>query len=1406
MLAVLWLALCVQAGSLNIKLQANLTNPPFQLQLLEAIAAQDESLYLPSLRSLYGGSDDNSDWDDEETEFDAEEGLPYSDERAYTLLAPKNRVQGDFFNLDLVNKIHTPRIQAHYAHYLGLDSAKLEKQCSKDNFGQKIENPHEAWVKYGNDIYCSDQDLFALKTSKDSEVVMGFDRVIGTNPDAPLLVFYASPTSERFGPMLDILNNFAAHGTFRFVWRYVPLGSDDLTLPGYGATLTAKSKLKVDVKAQNEKNTTRLLETIRHGDGPLLEVQEDSIPEISLKIAALVMQEEKSRRYALLKDILHNLPLYSPYLLKTKPKNLEQVRKSAVLNENKGASSEAIGMYLNGASIHNLELDLPFVIQKLEKEVRLVQEMIDYGFDTTQTKLLFSKFALLSAHKESQFKTGTTVNRFSLFKDAYVPGDKTSGGVVFFNNLETDDSYQLYSTDRMETYNGPTALQLRVGQIPPLKENVHDLIFAINFSSKQQLRVFFTISKVLLDRAIPQQIGVLPLIGNEKDALLADMFYHIMEVGESTEALALLYKYWDSKDEEAEEKLLKSVDISEENLGNEQYKETLKKYSIDVPSVIFNGVIHDMKSSNWQTAMGNQIAHDVRLLQQLIGQGEVEGKSLKSLLYAHAKSFRNTRVIPKDLSNIRYKKISPEMIESSFSFKKVVDTNDISSTFWLIGDFNSELILGQFRVLMDFIDSYKLKSVQVRVINTSDNYKLLDSLHEKYSVLTSANIKKLIEQIKDTKETRFEPNAKVIELLQRNHIQLHHPIMLLNSRYFGLNLLFAQADLELLLDFEYSQRLGIFKEITDAYPDPFHWKPTMHFKRGIFNHLDWFDLVSSTVSNSYFLEDSMLSTDVSRFDFSKLNSDNTISFSDYDLSKLVDVFLMVDPVDERSQKLISIVNSIADLSFVNVQIMVQPLASEKHFNLNVFYADTFIGLKPTFDDQGKVLENHEAIFEVPSGVDFAADVDVPSRWLTVKGPVTNNIDLEGFSLSKSEEINTSFILSKLVVEAFVKNVNDAQPIAALVLEATQGYAHAEGTAMQTLGYLQLQLDPGVWDLQLKRGSTSEQHYELLSASSNRYDANDLVLKSTPLSVLSLHGSTIQPRLRPKAATEEQSDSLRKEGAAINVFSIASGKIYERFIAAMMTSVAANTKHELKFWLVDTFMTAEFREQLPKLAKQNQFLYELVSYKWPLWLRQQKIKHREVWGYKVLFLDVLFPSDLEKVVFVDADQIARTDLIELVETDLLGAPYGFPPMCESRKETEGLRFWKQGYWQNVLKDDLKYHISALFVVDRKRFRQLLVGDRMRSHYQKLSSDPNSLANLDQDLPNNMQRLIPIHTLDQDWLWCETWCSEKSKANAKMIDLCNNPLSSESKLERARRLIPEWDSYDQEARKIIVHDEL
>ena len=92
-----------------------------------------------------------------------------------------------------------------------------------------------------------------------------------------------------------------------------------------------------------------------------------------------------------------------------------------------------------------------------------------------------------------------------------------------------------------------------------------------------------------------------------------------------------------------------------------------------------------------------------------------------------------------------------------------------------------------------------------------------------------------------------------------------------------------------------------------------------------------------------------------------------------------------------------------------------------------------------------------------------------------------------------------------------------------------------------------------------------------------------------------------------------------------------------------------------------------------------------------------------------------------------------------------------------------------------------------MVDLVRFRRMAAGDHLRAVYDQLSRDPNSLSNLDQDLPNYVQNQIPIFSLPTEWLWCASWCSDESKAKAKTIDLCNHPETKEPKLDMAKRII-------------------
>lgn len=1455
----------------EVDLEATWKSSPFQLNLLESITGYNESLFISTLSSIIGFSTEENESDEESNE-EVESSL-LSDSQMYNKVIDALNLDDtskSFIGFNLVNKVFTPRIQAHYEYYNNVVdpqySPRLNKECSTDSFGNKIlsgeSDKHRAWILYNDKLYCSSDEVFALKTNKkaiSADDILPFDRVIGSNQDSPLLVLYGDIESEIFKSMFINLYESAKIGKLRFTWRYIPTSNSNQReqLSGYGADLTLKRTdyIVIDdrdvnkVESLNERNTANnnyrldkdLLKIAKLDE--LKPISKDNTTDLGLKLTSFVLSNDYSdiSNYELLNTILQDFPKFAYYVSHLDPENIESVKENVDANVKLGMSEESNGIYINGSPINKLELDIFKLVDKVRDELKLVNELKALGFTTSQAKKLLYKFALLSAVKESQFRTGNTImggneNRFKVYNYQFTPMSRhKKGGIVFFNDLEKDDVYESFPSSRKEAYLGFAAQHLRPGQIPLLRENIHDLIFALNFSDKEQLKVFFTFSKIILDKSLPQQIGLIARGGNEKDKTLAKIFYFIVDTASLKEGLAFLYQYFDAKDEETEREILAAVNIpTTYNFDESIYQDVLDKFSINTPSVICNGVIYEL-TSTWQVLMGKQLSQDIRLIQNHIQKGNDINKSLKGFLFENAKSERNLRIIPEDASLIKYKGINQELIDNSITFKSKKKENGVSATFWLIGDINSVNILSQFIEILRIMKVERSYSVQLRIMNKSTNGDILDEIQSLFSInlLSNNNIENMISLLSDKlqKSDNYMPDKNVIQLLEDNGLPPNHPILLLNGRYFRLDKKFSFKELQQLLEYEFSQRLNLFSDIISAYPQEFP-KSFCEYYSSSHDCFDWFDLVSSYVTKSFHIDDNMFFTDVARFDFSSLNLNNILKVNkDEASSKAVDVLLIIDPIDENSQKLVSIINAIGSFPFVDIKILLQPqIEATEEVKIGRFYRGVYPPPIPQFDRKGRLEVRNKAEFEmVPSQELFTTNIDSPVRWQIVIDDSPPGVDLDNVKLSNyaNSLIYGTYVLKNILIEGFAKNVKYGMNLSGLTLDLIKDKSHTDTTVMSNLGYFQLSANPGIWEFKIKPESKSQKYYSLLSASENVFISNTDPLDRVRVAVMNLNGLVLKPRFTTNPRYEnksifEEDDNTEskdenkignfmksllkskaptKKQADINIFTIASGHLYERFLSIMTASVMAHTNKLVKFWIIENYISSHFKKLLPLLAQEYNFEYELITYKWPNWLRFQREKQRTIWGYKILFLDVLFPQDLKKVIFVDADQVARTDMKELVDIDLEGAPYGFTPMCDSRKDMEGFRFWKQGYWAHVLKDGLKYHISALYVVDLDKFRAISAGDRLRAHYQKLSSDPNSLSNLDQDLPNNMQNKIKIHSLPQEWLWCETWCSASEFNNAKTIDLCNNPLTKENKLERAKRQIPEWTTYDDQIKRLV-----
>ncbi|XP_072478199.1 UDP-glucose:glycoprotein glucosyltransferase 2 isoform X2 [Notamacropus eugenii] len=535
-----------------------------------------------------------------------------------------------------------------------------------------------------------------------------------------------------------------------------------------------------------------------------------------------------------------------------------------------------------------------------------------------------------------------------------------------------------------------------------------------------------------------------------------------------------------------------------------------------------------------------------------------------------------------------------------------------------------------------------------------------------------------------------------------------------------------------------------------------------------------------------------------------------------------DIIAIVDPLTREAQKMAQLLIVLGQMVNMKLKLFMNCRPKLSEAPLKSFYRFVLEPELTAGPNNILSLGPVAKFLEMPESPLLTLNMITPEGWLVEA--VHSSCDLDNIHLKDIEgTVRAEYELEYLLLEGQCFEETTGQPPRGLqfTLGTRKNPIMVDTIVMANLGYFQLKANPGAWILRLRQGK-SEDIYQITihEGTDSPPDVDDVIV------VLSNFRSKIlkvQVQKRPGKIDEDiltdkdeqgkgmwdsiksftgglQAETKEKKTDLLNIFSVASGHLYERFLRVMMLSVLRHTETPVKFWFLKNYLSPTFKEIIPHMAEEYGFQYELVQYKWPRWLHRQTEKQRIIWGYKILFLDVLFPLIVDKIIFVDADQIVRTDLKELRDFDLGGAPYGYTPFCDSRTEMDGYRFWKSGYWASHLVKR-KYHISALYVVDLKKFRKIAAGDRLRGQYQALSQDPNSLSNLDQDLPNNMIHQVAIKSLPPEWLWCETWCDDKSKERAKTIDLCNNPKTKEPKLKAAVRIIPEWVEYDTEIRNLL-----
>lgn len=1345
------------------------------------------------------------------------------------------------FKFALSLRTAAPRIQAHFQYYNS--TVQPTMMAAQDAVCP-------VWVHLDGQQYCSPaMERAQQPVNSDSlEEALPFDRTLGSPGSQLISTLYADITHPLFSQFHQTISQTAKEGKTAYRVRYRPSSQQidqPLHVSGYGVELVLKRTdyIVIDDRASTDKSDDVKGETDATSTGSIKPLTSTEVSKLGLHAASYVILQKDPMDTLL--QVSADFPKHASVFA---GQNIShEFLMEHKLNREKLLPAGFNVIWMNGLQVQNREVNAYSLLDALRKERQLITKMSSIGLSPTEAVDLLSHEVLAQAQIDDQ------AQRYDWRSDA-----TTNEVIIWLNNIEQDLRYARWPASLsmllQRTY---------PGQLPQVRRDIHNVIVPLDFANIKDLDLTVNTLHALIKRSFPLQIGLVPVGLGEPSKEAAKLSYHLHETyGIGTLMKFLQSVVTNKKGVAAIQSVFTSVveDLEAKSGGEKlSYAEVLQsddlKATVDAaksyawrlalttasPLVLVNGAIIP-RNDGWFDALSQRIYMDHRLLQSAVYEEQIgEASWVPEFFLQNAQTRRNALVIPENPKDIRIVNVAE--IATDFATK-------LASLPRIIGG-ESTLLSGRAHILLMLdLDNdggrelltealeFHTKHPEVEVLFLHNQKpdepfsNIAAALYQKSQEATPLSQEILLSLIRDSESSPSIPDliqeqavdywSSYGELVRHLGFNPGDNAMWLNGRLLGpITELFSAEDFETFLSYEISERIA---PVTTAIT-------ALNLEEKFQYPLDIAKITSIVAGSlvSDIPEGIYESAPLVRIDrFKQWKNESTLIHLKSDAEPIVQLTAAIDPASETAQNWLPILKTLSELDGVEVKIYLNPKEMLSELPVKRFYRNV-INSAPKFSSNGS-LEIPQAVFKaIPRDVLFNLGMAVPPAWLVA--PEESIYDLDNIKLSSvpvGQNVDALYELEHILVEGHSRDASKGSaPRGVQLLLGTEQSPHVTDTIiMANLGYFQFKANPGHWQIRLKPGRSSK-IFNIDSVGSKGYAAQSGD-EGNLVTLMSFQGATLFPRLSRKAGMEDE-DVLESTGLAdtaasylkkgqsllssfglgkasanaqadINIFSVASGHLYERMLSIMMVSVMKHTSQTVKFWFIEQFLSPSFKRQLPYLADHYGFKYEMVTYKWPHWLRGQKEKQREIWGYKILFLDVLFPLDLDKVIFVDADQIVRTDMMELNKVDLNGAPYGFTPMGDSRTEMEGFRFWKQGYWANFL-EGKPYHISALYVVDLKRFRELAAGDRLRSQYQALSADPNSLSNLDQDLPNHMQHHLPIHSLDQDWLWCETWCSDEALKTARTIDLCNNPQTKEPKLDRARRQVPEWTEYDNEIAAVL-----
>lgn len=1165
--------------------------------------------------------------------------------------------------------------------------------------------------------YDHSDDVFYLKSKElkkqaqvpDHEMIAVDDVVIGDNLEAPIVHFYGCEDDEE-GKFEEFNRNLYSEATqtgkLRFIWRSTCSKEQDAQVGPFPVELSIRegessmSQLPLDflgIPDQFDKSKCDLVNPT-----------EKQLSDLDLKVAHLIAEHYRSSEdfnstldYA--RRITNNFPLLVPQLINTN-NDSESIMKSNTNLTESGVDHKLLGLYINGQNWKVSSLNQYTLLNALDSEFYRLRQLLSglvnmYPKSTLLTaKDLITRFSQISLPNLQQSQPiKVDLHRIRGFSES----------VIYFNDIEIDDQYRDLTTEIEKFFE-----KSKFGEIPEYRVNWNELIFVIDFNNLEDQDTKLALEGLrraigVVTQGYPQRIGLLPLNTGDSNGIIRKI-YELKDID--------LLELEDFLGDD----LVGGTKVSSDYAHVPDVAKILRNLQITETSIIINGEIYPFRKNTWHYLIAKTIKKDVSFLKRELKRyiRRDKGKAqpvldVRGVLHLKSSDTRHTKYTPDYFADSTYTTLNNTVLQlwedRVLEYTKGKEYN-VLHTVTLADDFNTLQGLKRLNNLLRM----KFVGVRLRIIHSGSfgaNWKNLRKIasrpsfsQELKSLINKAGLGKPVNQL-----NRDVLGSWLIDL--KPEFLSVNSFMLINGRFihFEENEIPQTKLFETTLKREAQRTIDSLETLETILPGFTSSKIDGDFMES-----------TSAILTKMFYQGTDLygngpvyttETTLSRFDMSGIFPVNnfTIFQSSNGEGKPVDLLLVIDPLEERSQKILSLITDIQHLPFVNIKTAVYPTSDLKFMPIDRIYV-------PDFPDEldGKLAQ-------LESKFDIA--VDVPQNLV-----LSDHKNVDGYLV----EVH-AYNEKDPVSEGTINGLGDV----CLELVDGNGKTVDQTITMLTFGYGQF-IVPNLVSQYAVR--SCDPRYKVVSFAS---DARADYIPVESINVTSLNPAVIYVKL----AKVDEVATITAEENVINIFTVPKKdpsfeEEYKKMVLHILHSPRGNYMG-VTFWLLDQpFLSQSLRKFIRTINSDSNLdgTIELLKYEWPPWLRPQRFLGRMMDAYKVLFFDVLFPQSVSRVIYMDPYLSQLPNPFRLNDKLSTKSPLAMYKIL-------GRGYWETGYWAKRLVDrKLKFHtVHPAFVINLRKLRETDGGNKLRIHYQRLSANAFSLERVDQDLLNDVQEDVPIRTL-------------------------------------------------------------